>query len=67
VDEGLSWTNHGELVMDQIDEVYDISWVGLGQITEPGMIFEIIDTGYTRRINALDVDLGEEEGKVGND
>jgi len=31
------------------------------------MIFEIIDTGYTRRINALDVDLGEEEGKVGND
>lgn len=64
VDEGLSWTNHGELVMDEVGRRYDVSWAGLGLITEPGMIFEFVDTGYTRRINALDIDLGDEEGKV---
>lgn len=62
VDEGLSWIDHGFLLMDEAGAKYDVSWTQLGLIEEPGMIFEIIDTGYTRRINALDIDLGEDEG-----
>lgn len=65
VDEGANWIEHGTLTMDEAGRVYDISWVSLGLITEPGMLFEIIDTGYTSRINALDIDLGDEVEAAG--
>jgi hypothetical protein len=59
-DMALSWIDHGELVLDEAGTEYDVSWVSLGIITAPGRIFEIIDTGYARRIDALDIDLGGE-------
>lgn len=61
-DWGLSWIDHGTLLLDEADRYYDISWSSLGTMFEPGRIFEIIDTGYARRLDALDIDLGENEG-----
>lgn len=63
-DFGRTWQDHGLLVLDQADTEYDIAWPSIGLITAPGKIFEIIDTGYARRIDALDIDLGPDEGKV---
>jgi hypothetical protein len=59
-----SWHSHGTLLLDDPDAEYDVQWSSLGQITAPGRIFEIEDTGYAWRIDALDVDLGPDEGKV---
>jgi hypothetical protein len=59
-----SWHNHGTLLLDDPNANYDIQWSSLGQIVAPGRIFEIEDTGYAVRIDALDVDLGPDEGKV---
>lgn len=66
-DSGRSWLDHGEILTDVSGEMYDLSWFGLGLITAPGKIFEIIDTGYARRIDALDIDLGSDEGKAGGE
>lgn len=62
-DFGRTWVNHGEKLLIDVSRLYEISWVGLGLITAPGRLFEIIDTGYIHRLDALDVDLGEDEGR----
>lgn len=59
-DMGGSWQSHGEVILDEPVNDYDVAWVSMGQIVAPGRIFEIIDTGYARRIEALDIDLGDE-------
>jgi hypothetical protein len=63
-DFGKSWHSHGTLVLDDPNQNYEVAWASLGLITAPGRIFEIEDTGVAARIDALDVDLGPDEGKV---
>jgi hypothetical protein len=63
-DFGRSWHNHGFQLLDNPASTYEVQWSSLGLITAPGRIFEIEDTGYAARIDALDVDLGPDEGKV---
>jgi hypothetical protein len=66
-DMAQTFQDHGFLQLDQPGKQYDISWVSLGLITEPGRIFEIVDTGYATRIEALDIDLGDNvEGAASN-
>jgi hypothetical protein len=57
-----TWQNHGLLVMDEFGRYdYDIAWASLGLISNPGRVFEITDTGYAARIDALDIDVGPEQ------
>lgn len=35
-------------------------WYGLGQIDAPGRMFEIVNNGYARRIDSLDISVGGE-------
>lgn len=63
-DYGHSWQDHGFRLFDDVNTFYEISWASLGIMTQPGRIFEIEDSGVAARIDALDIDLGPDEGKV---
>jgi hypothetical protein len=58
-DNGQSFIDHGEIVGGGISEDLAVRWYGLGLMTSPGMLFELTDTGYARRIDGLDVEADE--------
>ncbi len=59
-DNGQSYVNHGAIPGEGVLEDMTVRWYGLGLMTAPGMLFEITDTGYARRIDALDIELGDD-------
>jgi hypothetical protein len=54
-----NWTDHGQVLGEDVAEDITVRWYGLGLAGPPGMVFEITDTGYARRIDGLDVEIGE--------
>lgn len=56
----LSWYDHGEVPGLETGDKVIVRWYGLGVMSYPGRIFEITDTGYARRIDGLNIDLGDE-------
>lgn len=61
-DNGQSWIDHGEIAGEGINEDMVARWFGLGLMKSPGMLFELTDTGYARRIDALDIEMPGEDG-----
>lgn len=61
-DDGEVFTNHGELTGEDLNTTRTPRWFGLGLMAPPGRIFEVIDTGYARRIDGLDIDTGDNPG-----
>jgi hypothetical protein len=57
--DGSLWVNHGEVLGPAEGEDATIRWYGLGLMKAPGTIFEITDTGYARRIDGLNIEVGE--------
>lgn len=57
-DGGLSFTNHGSIAGEGIGEDITVRWYGLGIIPPNGRVFEITDTGYARRIDGFNVEVG---------
>lgn len=55
-DNGQSFVNHGEVAGEGVSEDMTARWYGLGLMKSPGMLFEITDTGYARRIDGLDIE-----------
>ena len=58
-DGGRTFFNLGALVGEAYGDSTLFRWYSAGQIAAPGRIFEITDTGYARRIDSLEVDLGQ--------
>lgn len=58
-DDGQTFVNHGQIVGEGVNEDITVRWYGLGLMEEPGMLFEITDSGYARRIDGLDIELVE--------
>jgi hypothetical protein len=58
----LSWYDHGQVTGLPAGEKVTVRWYGLGLMSYPGRIFEITDTGYARRVDGLNVDIGDENG-----
>jgi hypothetical protein len=56
---GTSATDHGEVTGENSGDDITVRWYGLGLAKAPGHVFEIIDTGYARRIDGFDVDIGD--------
>jgi hypothetical protein len=56
---GLTSYNHGEITGEAIGEDITVRWHSLGLAKAPGHVFEITDTGYARRIDGLDIDIGD--------
>lgn len=57
-DGGQSWYNHGIIPGEAIGENITVRWFGLGLMSAPGRVFEITDTGYARRIDGLNIEIG---------
>lgn len=60
VDNGQSFTSHGQVVGGALLEKIVVRWYGLGLMKAPGMLFELTDTGYTRRIDGLNIEVKDE-------
>ena len=58
-DDGTTFVSHGEVTGEGISEEITVRWYGLGLMKSPGMLFEITDTGYARRIDGLDIEITE--------
>lgn len=50
--------DHGEVTGEALGEDITVRWFGLGLMKQPGRTFEIVDTGYARRIDGLSIELG---------
>jgi hypothetical protein len=58
-EDGNNMISHGEVTGEGINEDITVRWYGLGLMEEPGMLFDIIDTGYARRIDGLNIEVKE--------
>lgn len=61
-DQGISFVSHGEVTGEGIGEEMTVRWYGLGSVNGNGRIYEITDTGYARRIDGFNVEVGDENG-----
>lgn len=57
-DAGQSFYDHGTIDGEALGDEITVRWYGLGLMDKPGRVFEITDTGYARRIDALDIEVG---------
>lgn len=53
-----NWVNFDSVTGQSIGNDITVRWYGLGLYQSPGIVFEITDTGYARRIDGLNVEIG---------
>jgi hypothetical protein len=51
--------SHGEVEGLATNVDITVRWYSLGLIKAPGTVFEIVDTGYARRIDGLNIEIGD--------
>lgn len=56
-DNGQTYTSHGEIVGGGVGEKIAVRWYGLGLMKSPGMLFELVDSGYSRRVDGLNIEI----------
>lgn len=56
--DGLEWVDHGTVLSQGIGDEITVRWYGLGLMKAPGQLFELTDTGYARRIDGLNIEVG---------
>jgi hypothetical protein len=54
----ISWTDHGTLQGQPTGTMLYARFYGLGLLKSPGVLFEITDYGYARRIDGLNIEMG---------
>lgn len=54
----LTWVDHGTVPGEPTGDMVYARWYGLGLARSPGILFEITDTGYARRIDGFSIELG---------
>jgi hypothetical protein len=54
----INWTDHGTVTAQAAGTQTYARWYGLGLMKSPGILFEITDTGYARRIDAFTIEIG---------
>lgn len=59
----LGWTDYGTITGLATGNFVTARFYGLGLIRSPGVVFEITDTGYARRIDGLDIEIGGQSGQ----
>jgi hypothetical protein len=57
--DGINWYDHGQVPGQDIGEDITVRWYGLGIMKAPGVVFEITDTGYARRIDGFNIEVGQ--------
>lgn len=59
-DDGNTFVSHGSITGEDVGDDITVRWYGLGLMPAPGRVFEITDTGYARRIDGLNIEVGDE-------
>lgn len=59
--DGVESFEHGTVIGKNIGEDITARWFGLGLAKSPSRIFEITDTGYARRIDGFNIEVGNYE------
>jgi hypothetical protein len=54
----LAWTDHGTVAGQATGNMTFARFYGLGLVASPGILVEITDSGYARRIDGLTVEIG---------
>jgi len=54
--------DHGSVLGTTTGDRVTVRWYGLGLMGSPGRVFEITDTGYARRIDGLNIEVGDQNG-----
>jgi hypothetical protein len=54
----LTWTDHGTITGQASGNRTYARFYGLGLLQSPGVLFEITDYGYARRIDGLNIEIG---------
>ena len=54
----LNWTDHGTIQGQSSGNMLYARFYGLGLMKSPGVLFEITDFGYARRIDGLNIEMG---------
>lgn len=54
----LSWVNHGSVTASSVGTATWPRFYGLGQISAPGRLFRVTDTGVARRIDGMNLEVG---------
>jgi|ERR1044072_3415009 hypothetical protein len=54
-DNGLSWTDHGTVVIEQGNYDQEWSWRSLGLVKSPGKLFRLTDSGGSVRFDRLEM------------
>lgn len=57
--DGIDWINHGTVDSTAVGDGITVRWYGLGLMGPPFKLFEITDTGYARRIDGFNIEVGE--------
>lgn len=57
-DGGNTFYDHGQVPSTNLGEDITIRWFGLGLMKAPGHVFEITDTGYARRLDGFNIEVG---------
>lgn len=60
-DQNQTFFSHGEILGEDLGDSTLFRWYGLGLMDSPGRTFEIIDTGYARRIEGLNIEVPDGE------
>jgi hypothetical protein len=56
--DGTDWYDHGQVLSEDAGDDITVRWYGLGLMNAPGHVFEITDTGYARRIDGFNIEVG---------
>jgi hypothetical protein len=58
-DGASSWVDHGTVPAQALGTATLFRYYGLGLMVAPGRIFELTNNGYCRRIDGLDIEIGQ--------
>lgn len=64
-DQGASWTNQGILDLTTATPKTEVSWRSLGEISAPGRLFELTDSGAAKTVIGIDMfsrDMEDQNG-----
>lgn len=56
-DGGQSFDDQGTVTAEVLGTSTTFRWYGLGLMQSPGRVFQLIDSGYARRIDGLDIEI----------
>lgn len=62
-DDGVSFSNYVTVTLPPGERQTSVMWYDLGSVRSPGRVYQLLDTGTMRRVQALNAKLGQDDGE----